>query len=91
MTVIGKRNSGVVQEPTIFEFYSPWSSGGHLRLCGTDIVQEENAMSEVQFQSSLLAETSWHLTSLSQFLHLKNMFAPGTREYYYVITSDGGP
>lgn len=49
MTVIGKRNSGVVQEPTIFEFYSPWSSGGRLRFCGTDIVQEENAMSEVQF------------------------------------------
>lgn len=47
MNTKGKRNSGIVRGPTIFEFYLPWSSGRRLKLCGTDITQNKNAMSGV--------------------------------------------
>lgn len=54
MNTEGKRNSGIVRGPTIFEFYLLWSSGRHLKLCG-------DVRSLVLVQS----ETSWHVTSLS--------------------------
>lgn len=95
MNIIGKRNSWMVMGPQSLNFI-------HLGLVvgisnsAEQVTRDRNAMSEVQFEASLLAETSWHVTSLSHGFFVcwtgKIITAPVTKEsFVMVITSDGIP